>query len=371
MRNVLLFSMLLITGGLFATPIAGNYPSAPKATPAEARQKVIEAGKKYLGTPYVYGAMSSSGTDCSGFVCMSFKDALGEALPRSAAGIHSWAEKIALNRAQPGDLLFFRTGSTSAITHVGIFLGDKRFIHAASDGAHTGVIYSTLDESYWDKAFVTAGRALPAAPSNFTIDSGTSIASGSKSGSKSSSGSNSKSGSGNQSNTNKTKSSGGNSRFLIGAAVAPSWDFFTLDGDVLRGFTSTISINYELSDWLSFGFEVRPEYDDSLNVFRVPFTLSWGHKDIFRIFFGPAISTGDSVLKYKGTKYSYYGGTSWIGTVGLSVAPYTFKINRHDLAPYIEAAWQSYFPNDKNSPLAADFIAGFCFSTGLRWRMSL
>ncbi|MCL2175906.1 MAG: C40 family peptidase [Treponema sp.] len=353
MRNFLFLCMILFSSGVFAAPIMGNYPSAPRATPAEARQKVIDAGKKYLGTPYVYGAMSSSGTDCSGFVCMSFKDALGETLPRSAAGLHSWADKIALNRAQPGDLLFFRTGTTSAITHVGIFLGDKRFIHAASDGAHTGVIYSTLDETYWDKAFVTAGRALPAAPSNFKVDSGSS------------------SGTGDRSDTGKSKKLSGNSIFLIGAAAAPTWDFFSLDGDVLRGFASTVSINFEFSKWLSFGFEIRPEYDDSLHVFRLPFTLSWGHKDIFRIFFGPVVSFGDSALTYKGANYSYYGGTTWIGTVGISVAPYTFKIKNHDLAPYIEAAWQSYFPNDKNSPLAADFIAGFRFSTGLRWRMRL
>ena len=352
MRNLLFLCMILFSSGLFAAPIAGSYPSAPRATPAEARQKVIDAGKKYLGTPYVYGAMSSRGTDCSGFVCMSFKDALGETLPRSAAGLHSWAEKIALTRAQPGDLLFFRTGSTSAITHVGIFLGDKRFIHAASDGAHTGVIYSTLDETYWNNAFVTAGRALPAAPSNFKVDSET------------------KSGKDDQLDDRKSKSSG-SSIFLIGVAAAPTWDFFALNGHVIRGFASTVSINFEFSKWLSFGFEIRTEYDNSLHVFRLPFTLSWGHKDIFRIFFGPVVSFGDSSLTYKGTEYSYHGGTSWIGTVGLSVAPYTFKIKRHDLAPYIEAAWQSYFPDKKDYPLAADFIAGFRFSTGLRWRMRL
>ena len=160
--SFLLFFLMFNYVVVFAAPLNGNYPLAPGVTAAEARQKVIEAGKKYEGTPYLYSGMTERGLDCSGFIYVSFYDALGVSLPRSAARLYSWVERISIKDAQPGDLVFFRTGTSRSITHVGLYLGDLNFIHSASSGRVTGVIYSKLTEQYWAHAYAGVGRALPA-----------------------------------------------------------------------------------------------------------------------------------------------------------------------------------------------------------------
>jgi len=149
--------------GIFAAPLGTVYPKAPNTPPAKVREMVLEAAKKYIGTPYAFTGMSSRGVDCSGFIYLSFSDALGVSMPRSAAALQNWAEAIPLDRIQPGDLLFFRTGSTNAINHVGLYAGERRFLHAASAGPQTGVIYSSLDEQYYINTYASAGRVLPAA----------------------------------------------------------------------------------------------------------------------------------------------------------------------------------------------------------------
>jgi probable lipoprotein NlpC len=93
-------------------------------------------------------------------VYLSFKEALNYSVPRSADSIFAWAEKIDTAGLQPGDLVFFVTVG-SKVSHVGIYTGEGRFIHSASEGPQTGVIYSYLDESYWKRTFKGAGRALP------------------------------------------------------------------------------------------------------------------------------------------------------------------------------------------------------------------
>jgi len=166
MKNLSLFVLFFLSAVfshvIFSAPLNGNYPLAPGATAEEARLKVIEAGKKYEGTPYLYNGITERGMDCSGFIYASFYDALGVSVPRSSSALYSWTEKISLIDAQPGDLLFFKTNGSRAISHVGLYLGGNRFIHSASHGRTTGVIYSSLTEQYWSNAYVAAGRAFPA-----------------------------------------------------------------------------------------------------------------------------------------------------------------------------------------------------------------
>ena len=161
---------VFLSGSLYAAPLEGGFtfaaggdvtPEERAAMFREARFRVIVDACKYEGVPYRYGGTSKNSLDCSGFVYLSFRDALGVIVPRNAEGLYRWAEKIDIEEAQPGDLLFFRTTSRRNISHVGIYLGDRRFIHSASGGRRTGVIYSSLDESYWARTYAGAGRALP------------------------------------------------------------------------------------------------------------------------------------------------------------------------------------------------------------------
>jgi len=359
MRIINSFILLFLAAGfnqaiIFAAPLSGEYPRASGATPAEARQKVIEAAKKYIGTPYLYAGISVNGLDCSGFIYVSFNDALGVSVPRSAAGIHSWAEVISLDNAQPGDLLFFRTGNTRAITHVGLYIGDRQFLHAASAGSKTGVIYSSLDEQYYVNTYASAGRALPAASANSSTGSGKQ-----------------KKPAGASNEGSRGAKPAGSTRVLVGAAAAFNWDFAQLSGNVLRGFTSQICFGLDFGPMLSFGVELRPEYDDALKVFRLPFTLSWGPNEMFRFFAGPVLSVGNPSFYLNGDYINYYGGTSWLGSAGITFTPFPIKVSNNEFCPYLEAAWQKYLNDEPNTNLLADFLACTRFSTGLRWRMTL
>jgi len=359
---------------LFANaPLESGYPLASRASASpdekqraylEARNRVISSALSYENTPYRYGGITAAGLDCSGFIFLSFRDALGVSLPRSTSGLYSWVEKIPLEKMQPGDLIFFRTDSTGNITHVGLYLGNRRFIHAASAGPRTGVIINTLDEGNWTRNYAGAGRAFPEAAPGF-LPLGISAA-GSTPNRTSSGTAEAKT---NTSNSNGADSNEGN-RFLTGVALAPTWNGFLKDGDVLRGFTSQLRIALDTSIFykkMILGFEVRPEYDGELGVFRLPFTLSWGFNDKFRIFAGPVISFGNATISTKDSERQYSGGTSWFGTAGITAAPFIVKTDIGDFAIYAEAAWQSYFSDNNKYNLNADFSAAVRLSTGIRW----
>jgi probable lipoprotein NlpC len=356
----------LFAGRLVAAPLESGFALAPKASasPAEkdaayreARARLLAAAGKYERTPYRYGGMDRRGLDCSGFVSLSFFDALGISVPRNAESLYSWVEKIPIDNAQPGDLVFFRTTGGSRISHVGILTGEGRFIHSASSGPKTGVIYSRLDEKYWARTYAGAGRALPAT-GTYNADRENALTTSPKESDKE------------ETAAGKQKERG----ILIGLAAAPTWNTYFADGNVLRGAAGQIrfgAVVRPLGIQMILGMEIRPEWDRALGVFRLPFTLSWGLNDKLRIFAGPVLSFGDAALDVSGESRTYSGGTSWCGAAGLTIAPFIIRIARTDIAPYGEVAWQSYFTDSPDRNIGADFAAGFRFSTGLRvtWRM--
>jgi probable lipoprotein NlpC len=153
--------LLFAASNLFAEVPLQNIASQT-GTAREARLKVIAAAERYQGTPYRYGGVDARGLDCSGLVYLSFRDALAVSVPRTTGALDAWAEKIPVESLQPGDLLFFTTlgQGNKTKSHVGIYAGNNRFIHSASDGPKTGVMYSRLDESFWSRSYAGAGRAL-------------------------------------------------------------------------------------------------------------------------------------------------------------------------------------------------------------------
>lgn len=84
------------------------------------------------GSPYSYGGTTPRGFDCSGFTQYCFRNALGIEIPRTAAAQASLGESVSMDELQPGDLLFW--GSGSGIYHVGIYVEDGTYIHAAGSG---------------------------------------------------------------------------------------------------------------------------------------------------------------------------------------------------------------------------------------------
>ncbi|MGL4985526.1 MAG: C40 family peptidase [Treponemataceae bacterium] len=129
-------------------------------TPIEKpRQVLIKYARTLLGTPYLYAGTTSEGMDCSGFITTAVADSLNIKLPRTTSQIFSETLIIAEADKQPGDILFFRT-TGNAVSHAGIYLGENQFIHSASEGPRTGVIISSLSESYWAKTYLSARRFL-------------------------------------------------------------------------------------------------------------------------------------------------------------------------------------------------------------------
>ena len=377
----ILFCLMLFFSsfGIFAAPLESGFAMAPRASASqeeksriytEARLRVIDTAEKYLGTPYAYGGLTARGLDCSGLLYLSFHEALGVRLPRSVSGLYSWVERIPFENAQPGDFLFFRTDNTGNVTHVGLYLGDRRFIHSASSGQQTGVIYSNLNESYYANSFAGAGRVFPAVAPGFSLSDRTSVASDGGSGT------GERTIVGNQTTPAPPfilpRSDYGN--LFVGAAFAPSWNGFLPDADVLRGFASQLILVYENDNSnlpISLGFEIRPEYDGALGVFRLPITVSWGLNDFIRIFAGPVISFGEASLNIDGEERYYSGGTSWLGTIGVTATSGFINTPVGKFAPYLEIAYQSYFSDNSNFNLMADFSSIFRFSTGVRWVMQI
>lgn len=112
--------------------------------PTNKLDEVVQIAKKYLGNPYVYGGTSlTNGTDCSGFTKGVYQQ-LGITIPRTSREQSTFGTKVATSNLQKGDLLFFGA-SPSSITHVGMYIGGGKMIHASSP--KTGIIISDAYKS--------------------------------------------------------------------------------------------------------------------------------------------------------------------------------------------------------------------------------
>ncbi|WP_417429184.1 C40 family peptidase [Halpernia sp.] len=125
------------------------------------RQELLKDSEKYIGAPYKYGGNNSSGFDCSGFTKKVYDDN-NQNLPRRSEDQSKSGQEVSVYEVKPGDLLFFATSGGSKVSHVGIVHdigndGEIKFIHASTS---KGVIISSLNEKYWNKAFLFARRVL-------------------------------------------------------------------------------------------------------------------------------------------------------------------------------------------------------------------
>ena len=140
-----------------------NYPVAGRAVANRAQPKrevtsldrVVWNAQKQQGKMYRYGGESpTTGFDCSGLTQFAFGRGAGVALPRTAADQYRAATKVPRGQAQKGDLVFFNTRG-SRVSHVGIYLGDGRFVHAPRTGR--AITTEALD-GYWAKRLIGFGR---------------------------------------------------------------------------------------------------------------------------------------------------------------------------------------------------------------------
>jgi cell wall-associated NlpC family hydrolase len=125
-------------------------------------ESLFDKSFSFLGIRYVHGGdgPSDGGFDCSGLVKKVFGDALGLNLPRTAAEMAKLGNRVNKEELKPGDLVFFNT-MRRAFSHVGIYLGENRFLHAPSTGGVVRV--ESMDSSYWAKRFDGGRRLAPEA----------------------------------------------------------------------------------------------------------------------------------------------------------------------------------------------------------------
>lgn len=135
-------------------------PRAELVTPASADPtaalSIESTASQYLGTPYRFGGESASGIDCSSFVQQVFREHQIE-LPRTAREQIKMGTEVAPGQLQKGDLVFFHTYA-SYPSHVGIYLGDGKMIHASSGRGEVTV--SSLDSDYYRSRFIGAKRVV-------------------------------------------------------------------------------------------------------------------------------------------------------------------------------------------------------------------
>lgn len=135
-----------------ATNAVASSPTPTKTQPSAHR--ALDIAVDMIGAPYRYGGTSPRGFDCSGLVYYAYRKA-GIHAPRTTTEQYRQTKRVQVSHLQPGDLVFFRI-SQDKISHVGIYAGNSRFVHAPSGGK--AVAYASLHDPYWQGRLTGAGR---------------------------------------------------------------------------------------------------------------------------------------------------------------------------------------------------------------------
>ena len=154
-RNILFYiAFTFLTSGC-----ASFNPTPPAAPPRAERSEALLQTLLALGLDYRYGGNSPvTGFDCSGLVAHVYLEAWGIRLPRNAYAQSEAGMPVSLAELQAGDLVFYDT-LERPYSHVGIYLGDGRFVHAPKSGARVRV--ESLKSAYWSQRFNGARRVEP------------------------------------------------------------------------------------------------------------------------------------------------------------------------------------------------------------------
>jgi cell wall-associated NlpC family hydrolase len=137
-------------------PLPKSFTSTVSTAVVDKTETLINNAMQLIGVRYRWGGNTpQSGLDCSGFVRYVFNDTFGFLLPRKSAQMSKVGLQIRKDELQPGDWVFFNT-MRHAFSHVGIYLGDNKFIHAPSKGKSIRV--DDMTKVYWEKRYNGARR---------------------------------------------------------------------------------------------------------------------------------------------------------------------------------------------------------------------
>ena len=348
------------------------------------RNKFIENAKQFLGVPYVYGGTSKNGIDCSGLIFLAGKG-IGLTLPRTASQICEYSRIIEDSEKQAGDLLFFADNGVK-VSHVAIYIGDNKMIHAASSGSKTGVIISELSESYWKRTYYCAGRIIDAVS--------TSVAQNQPTTGNTSQQPSSQTTTQNQNdddeirsipeegiviatikkedkeqrptNTNTGKK---DNPFLkkitLDVSVAGGWSLFNTEkfAPVFRGVNSKVFASYG-TDNMKPGLGLAFNFDPSMDICQLMIMLSFVANDYIRIYAGPVITMGTPVLPGTTEQIS---ASIFPGVIGASFQTPTIDIGSFKLQFCQDFSFTIFNKPDGSAlPFGSAAAANFSLQTGIR-----
>ena len=347
-----------------------------KMSPSEAavaRQKLVDYSKQFIGKPYVSGGIGPNSFDCSGLIFTVSRESIGVQLPRTTQAIYNFCSTVSAKEREAGDLVFFKTTASGKISHVGLYIGNSQFIHAASDGPNTGVIISSLKEGYWKSHYFETRRYLPASNSELLVDAGkTNVEKanaengGEKSGESSASSS---------AGFAKSSVSSGGGSFLdclvMDASFSVDWSLVTPDYFRLnyRGLESTVHARYA-GENLQPGLGTIFRYDAGTGVFQIPLIVSLTLNDYVRIFAGPVITLGEPHLP--GNSDRKIESSFFPGILGVSLCSPAIEAGKI-LLSLVQDIHYTIFNETDGSALSFTRAVptGLVFATGLRVTLPL
>lgn len=134
----------------------GAQPGLKPGAPDGDMHRLLQSAQELVGTPYRWGGTSAkTGFDCSGLLVYLYRSVADQRLPRTTRSMIARRDAtIARHELQPGDAVFFSHNGSDRVSHVGLYIGDNRFIHAPSTGKKIRI--DSLASPYWKRAYVTA-----------------------------------------------------------------------------------------------------------------------------------------------------------------------------------------------------------------------
>jgi cell wall-associated NlpC family hydrolase len=148
LRNIVITTAILMLAACASEP-----SQRAGGGPATVGDRAAAVALDQVGIPYRYGGNTPRGFDCSGLIHYAYREA-GRNVPRTTAQLWSATEAVGKRQLQAGDLLFFSIAGK--MSHVGMYVGDKRFVHAPQSGRTVEV--TSMDSPFYSAALVRAGR---------------------------------------------------------------------------------------------------------------------------------------------------------------------------------------------------------------------
>ncbi|MCC3870069.1 C40 family peptidase [Terrisporobacter mayombei] len=154
-KRKLIALLLLVT---MITPVLATPTQIDAASKSSKSTKVVSFAKKQLGKKYVWGNSGPSTFDCSGFTYYVIKKTTGKSISRTSTTQSKQGKYVSRKNLKKGDLVFFATTGNGRVSHAGIYIGNKKFIHASSTKGK--VVISSMASGHYYNTFVNGRRVI-------------------------------------------------------------------------------------------------------------------------------------------------------------------------------------------------------------------